>query len=206
VTAPRLAAAALACVLAGCAARVPAAPVAARAQDPRAADPGDWRGRGRLRAGGLGPGLAADCLLRVAGGRARAVFLSDEGLLLADVEATDEGPVVHRAAPGLGDRAILLATLIAPYARPPETLAGWRRGVRFARTTSDRRLSGGDPLLLRRVDGPGWPVTVSDYRPAAGGMVPRSLVADGPFTLELRLLLTEVDRLAPPAATAPERP
>ena len=180
-----------------CSPRVPVAPRSARGQDPHAAAAGEWRGRGRLEIHAFGQRFSAGCLLRAQGGGARAVFLGDEGLMLADLEVSPAGVTVHRAVDALRPRVDALAALIAPYARLEEQRA-WRRGVLHARTAQDARRYGGDPLLLRRIDGRGWPLSVGDYAPGAGGLIPRLVAAHGPLGIGLRLRLTEVGPLTPP--------
>lgn len=183
--------------VAGCSARVPSAPAAARGQDPHAAAPEAWRGRGRVELSGFGRRFSVGCLLRGTAAGARAVFLSDEGVVLADIEVGPAGLTAHRVVPALRPRLAVLAGLIGPYVRPPERRRAWRRGVLRADTVLDRRSYGGDPLLLRRIDGSGWPVTVADYAPAAGGLVARRVVAHGPLGTALRLHLVELAPLTP---------
>lgn len=185
-------------LLAGCSPRVPVAPATARGQDPHATAPGDWRGRGRIEVAALGRRFSAGCLVRGKAGAARVVVLSDEGLVLADLEIGPAGLTVHRVTQAFQPRVARLAGLIAPYARLPEAQRTWRRGVLRATTAGDVRCYGGDPLLLRRIEGRGWPLTVSDYAAVAGGWVPRLVAADGPFGAELRLRLTELGPLGAP--------
>ena len=185
-------------LIVGCSPRVPVAPAALRGQDPHATAPGDWRGRGRIEIHGFNQRFSAGCLVRGTLSTARAVFLSDEGLVLADLELGPAGLTVHRLVPALRPRVETLAGLIAPYVRLDETQRGWRRGVLRAATAQDVRRYGGDPLLLRRIDGRGWPLTVGDYVPVAGGLVPRLVTAHGPLGVGLRLRLVEVGPLTPP--------
>jgi len=193
----RLLALLLTCAAVGCAPRLPPTPSAARAQDPYATAPGDWRGAGRLTLSGFGRRASVGVLMRVRAGVARAALVEDGGLVLADLEIGGAGVVVHRLAADLRPHQAVLVDLVAVYARLPEPERAWRRGALRARTAQDRRSYAGDPLLLRRVDGAGWPVHVADFVTVAGGLVPQRLVADGPFTAELRLTLSEVIALAP---------
>ena len=179
-------------LLGGCSPRVPIAPTAARAQDPHACATGPWRARGRAELAGFGRRISVEFVLRADDGGARAVFLSDDGVLLADLAIGAAGLTVHRIVPALRPRAVYLAALVAPYARLPEPRRSWVRGVLRAETAHDVRRYGGDPLLLRRIDGPGWPVTVADHAAVAGGLVPRLVVAEGPLGAELRLRLVEL--------------
>jgi len=188
---------ALALLLVSCRPRVPIAPTAARTQDPQAMAPGDWRGRGRIEASGFGRRLSADCLVRVQANGVRAVLLSDDGVVLADLEIAASGSIQHRLADPLASRTAQLNGLIAPFTHLPETQRTWRRGVLRAVTAQDVRWYGGDPLLLRRIEGRGWPVTITDHAPVAGGLVPRMIVADGPLGIELRLRLVELSALTP---------
>ncbi|HYE06841.1 MAG TPA: hypothetical protein VEL07_15095 [Planctomycetota bacterium] len=182
----------------GCA-RVPAAPEAARTQAPQAGPAVAWNGRGRFSVAAPGRALDAEFIVRAdPGGDGRApevrlVLLADAGVLLADVSLTAAGATVHRAVDDLKDRGQDLARLLDPWL-PAASGAErrWRDGRLIERAGRRRRWFGGDPLLLRRVDQDGWPLTVSDYRPAGGALIAREIAADGPWTVAMRLRLVNV--------------
>ncbi|MBA3848210.1 MAG: hypothetical protein H0X45_16390, partial [Planctomycetes bacterium] len=184
-------------------------PEAARAQAPRAGAEEAWNGRGRFTVVAPGHALDAEFVVRAdPGGEGRSpevrlVLLADAGVLLADVSLTAAGATVHRAVDDLRERAGDLARLLDPWLpAAPDAARSWRDGRLIERAGARRRWFGGDPLLLRRVDEDGWPLTVADYRLSGEALIAREIVADGPWTVEMRLRLVEV-RLTPTATTSP---
>lgn len=57
------------------------------------------------------------------------------------------------------------------------------------------RWYGGDPVLLRRVEGGGWPLQISDYRMTPLGLMAHHIRADGPLGAEITLRLDTVEVL-----------
>jgi len=55
------------------------------------------------------------------------------------------------------------------------------------------RWYGGDPVVLRRVEGDGWPVEISDYRVTSVGLMAHHVRAVGPLGAELSLRIDTVE-------------
>ncbi len=198
---------ALAAIVAGCA-RVPPTPKAAQGQQPRAGAEVAWNGRGRFTVVAPGRAVDAEFVVRSDPGgdgqapEVRLALLADAGVLLADVSLTPSGVTVHRVVDDLRERVDALARLLDPWLPPTSgATRSWDDDRLIERAGERRRWFGGDPLLLRRVDGDGWPLTVADYRLSGTSLIAHEISADGPWTVEMRLRLVEV-RLTP-APTSP---
>ena len=178
----------------GCSPRVPAVPASARAQDPRAAPTTPWVGKGRLEVVVPGKRMSGTAILRSLGdGAVRAAFLSDEGVLLADLTAKDGTWSVTRSIPDLERALPHLGRLVAQaYARVMEGERTWDDDRLQAHAGDALRWYGGDPVLLRAVEGGGLDLLVEDWRPLDGGLFPHEARAEGPFGITIRLHLSEV--------------
>ncbi len=178
----------------GCGPRVAPVPDAARGQTPRAAPTTAWIGKGRLEVVAPGRRVSGTAILRSLGdGAVRAAFLSDEGLLLADLTARDGTWSVTRSIPDLERALPHLGRLVAQaYAAVAEGEPTWDDDRLRIQTGDALRWYGGDPILLRAVEGGGLDLLVEDWRPLAIGLFPHEARAEGPFGITIRLRLTEV--------------
>ncbi|TVR39461.1 MAG: hypothetical protein EA402_14590 [Planctomycetota bacterium] len=139
--------------------------------------PGDfaWRAQGRLRLDLREGSIAGTAhLLGMANNSLRVVLLADGGVVIDDILLTSrdrrlpdhQGPL-KRIAPALRHALLQMR----------EDSAEWRGGILTAQAREDAstRFYGGDPLALRRIEGPwGW-VTVGDYRLRENLLVPHHL-------------------------------
>ncbi|MBA3684417.1 MAG: hypothetical protein H0W72_04165 [Planctomycetes bacterium] len=174
--------------LAGCGRSVPATPRAARTQaieQPFVA----WRGEGRITVSWPGGRLSADCWLRRAEPTAvRVAIVGDGGLTLADLEIGAGGATIHAAVSDLRPRLQpVIDLLTAAYGPADEQCRRWQNGRLRVETTSGARWYGGDPLLLRRADGPGSAVWLADYRPLAGLHIAHDLSTEGIVEIVIRI-------------------
>jgi hypothetical protein len=178
----------------GCRPRVPEVPAAARGQAPQTAPTTPWIGKGRLEVVAPGKRMSGSVILRSLGdGAVRAAFLSDEGLLLADLTARDGRWTVTRSIPDLERALPHLGRLVAQaYASVGETGRSWEDDRLLATAGDARRWYGGDPILLRAVDGGGLDLLVEDWRPFGAVLLPHEARAEGPFGITIRLHLDEV--------------
>jgi hypothetical protein len=180
-------------LVAGCSPRVPEVPESARGQVPRAAPQSAWIGRGRLEVVAPGKRLSGTAILRSIGdGSVRAAFISDEGLLLADLTAHHGAWTVTHAIPDLERALPHLGRLVAQaYARVDDATRTWDDGRLRADAGRELRWYGGDPLLLRAVEGEGFDLLVEDWRPLGNDLLPHEARAEGPFGITIRLRLNE---------------
>lgn len=182
-------------VLAGCSPRVPEVPASARGQTPRAGALGAWVGKGRLEVVAPGKRLSGSAILRSLGdGAVRAAFLSDEGLLLADLTARDGTWTVARSVADMERALPHLGRLVAQaYARVDDAGSRtWDDDRLQARAGDALRWYGGDPVLLRAVEGGGLDLLVEDWRLVGADLIPHEARAEGPFGITIRLRLTEI--------------
>jgi hypothetical protein len=203
----RLAIIALAAVLAGCASRIPSIPETARDQPPRAAPSVPWFGQGRMELSVPGKRLSCTAFVRGLGNRqARLVLMSDEGLQLADLRSTADGYDVIAALPDLNKALPHLGRLLRQaFALPPEERS-WSDDRIAARNGGSTRWYGGDPVLLREVEGDGLDLVIEDYRQIGPELVPFEARASGPFGITLRIRLSMARLLAPIADATPAAP
>jgi hypothetical protein len=169
-------------------------PAAARHQTPRAAPLTPWVGKGRLEVVAPGRRLSGTAILRSLGdGAVRGAFLSDEGVLLADLTARDGAWTVHRHVVDMERALPHLGRLVAQgYARVDDATRAWDDD-RLRATAGDAvRWYGGDPVLLRAVEGGGLDLLVEDWRSVDATLVPYEARAEGPFGITIRLHLAEV--------------
>lgn len=181
-------------VIAGCSPRVPEVPASARSQTPRAAALTPWVGKGRLEVVAPGKRLSGTAILRSLGdGAVRAAFLSDEGLLLADLTATDGTWTVTRSVADMERALPHLGRLVAQaYARVDDTTRAWNDDRLRAEVGDAIRWYGGDPVLLRAVEGGGLDLLVEDWRMVGAELIPHEARAEGSFGITIRLRLTDI--------------
>ena len=181
-------------LLSGCGSRVPPVPESARGQVPRAAPLAAWQARGRLEL--VVPGKRISCTAIVRGlgnGTARAAFISDEGVLLADLTANPTSFAVIKAIPDLADAMPHLGRLVMQaYAGMPNETRTWEDDRLVAVAGTERRIYGGDPLLLREVDGSGLDLLLEDYRQLGSELLPHEVRGEGPLGITLRIRLGQV--------------
>jgi hypothetical protein len=201
--------------LGGCAPRVPEVPEIARGQTPRGAPLAPWQGKGRLEVVVPITGARISCtaILRGMGdGSARAVFLSDEGLILADLTAADGTFTVTQSIAALSDALPHLGRMVAQaFAAPPAEMRTWEDGRLIAQVGDDQRWYGGDPLLLRCITGHGFDIYLEDYRQLGGELLAWEVRGEGPLGITLRIRLQEAVRpakatVAPSPPNAPSSP
>jgi hypothetical protein len=202
--------AALLLLAGGCSPRVDAVPESAHAQIPRGAPNAAWQGRGRLEVV-MPTGSRISCTAIVRGmgdGSARAVFLSDEGIILADLTAAEGTYAVIQSIPALDDALPHIGRLFAQaFAAPPSEVRSWSDDRLIAQSGEDQRWYGGDPLLLRCVTGHHFDIYLEDYRQLGGELLAWEVRGEGPLGLTLRIRLQEASsarsRNAGAAAPAP---
>jgi hypothetical protein len=199
----RLAAALAGALLAaaGCAPRVDAVPAAAQGQPPRAAPNAPWQAQGRLELVLPGKRISCTAILRGLGnGATRAVFLSDEGLQLADLTGEAGAYTVTQSIPDLADALPQLGRLVAQaYAAPASEVRAWRDDRLVATSGDEVRWYGGDPLLLRCVVGHHVDIYLEDYRQLGGELLPWEARGEGPLGITIRLRLQSARPAAKPA-------
>lgn len=181
-------------VITGCSPRVPEVPASARNQTPRAAALTPWVGKGRLEVVAPGKRLSGTAILRSLGdGAVRAAFLSDEGLLLADLTAKDGSWTVARSVADMQPALPHLGRLVAQaYARIDDATRTWDDDRLRADVGDATRWYGGDPVLLRAVEGGGLDLLVEDWRMIGTDLIPHEARAEGPFGITIRLRLSEL--------------
>ncbi|HEX3135528.1 MAG TPA: hypothetical protein VHX44_18335 [Planctomycetota bacterium] len=181
-------------VVVGCSPRVPEVPASARGQTPRSAPLTPWVGKGRLEVVAPGKRLSGTAILRSLGdGAVRAAFLSDEGLLLADLTAKDGAWTVARSVADMERALPHLGRLVAQaYARIDDHERTWDDDRLRAQAGDTVRWYGGDPVLLRAVEGGGLDLLLEDWRMFGTDLLPYEARAEGPFGITIRLRLTEV--------------
>lgn len=178
-------------LLAGCAGNLPRAGLAS-AQPPAGGSPAvAWRDvQGRLVVDA--PLHRFSCRLvveRDGAGTVRLVALADEGPVLFDVACDHAGVVRHAAQEGMASAAEALAWLAWQAWGPQDARGGrWSDGLWLVADGEAVRTYGGDPLLLRGVDGPGPDLDVGDYRPWQDGLLAFQSVATGTgYALSIKL-------------------
>lgn len=173
--------------------RVPAIPAAARQQVPAEAGPESaWSGRGRIEVDAGSRRISGDLLVKYQGHSVAMVVLADGGITMLSGTVSAEQRTVHACLDDLVPHAEALLGIAAawlPY-RGPE--AEWKANARYRDTASGRRWYGGDPVLLRRIDGPSWPTQVADYRLVEGRWFAHALTAEAPLGASIRLQLRDV--------------
>ena len=185
----------LACLLLVCTAcgdRVPGIPEGARGQEPADAAPTPpWSGRGRVEVRAGSRHFSGDLLVRARGESLAVVLLADGGVevLSGRVHATSQDLVACRE--DLRDHGEAILAIAAAWLHPAAD-AVWEGETRCRRAEERSYRYGGDPVLLRRVEGTPWPVQVEDYRAAAGTWVAHRLVGEGPYGVRVVLRLIEV--------------
>jgi hypothetical protein len=191
----------------GCSPRVDAVPESARGQIPRSAPNAPWQGKGRLEVAMPVAGLRISCTAIVRGmgdGSARAVFLSDEGITLADITAAAGAYSVIQSIPALDNALPHLGRMFAQaFAAPPSEVRSWVDDRLIAIAGDDERWYGGDPLLLRCVTGHQFDVYLEDYRQLGGELLAWEVRGEGPLGLTLRIRLQEASSARSRAAGAP---
>jgi hypothetical protein len=178
-----------------CSPRVPEVPASARGQTPRAAPLTPWVGKGRLEVVAPGKRLSGTAILRSLGdGAVRAAFLSDEGLLLADLTAKDGSWTVARSVADMERALPHLGRLVAQaYARIDDTaIRTWDDNRIRAESGDAIRWYGGDPVLLRAVEGGGLDLLIEDWNSQSGELMPHEARAEGPFGITIRLRLSVI--------------
>jgi hypothetical protein len=141
-----------------------------------------------------GKRLSGTAILRSLGdGAVRAAFLSDEGLLLADLTAKDGAWTVARSVADMERALPHLGRLVAQaYARIDDHERTWDDDRLRAQAGDTVRWYGGDPVLLRAVEGGGLDLLLEDWRMFGTDLLPYEARAEGPFGITIRLRLTEV--------------
>jgi hypothetical protein len=191
--------------LSACSPRVPEVPAAARGQTPRAAPITPWIAKGRLEVVAPGKRLSGTAIVRSLGdGAVRAAFLSDEGILLTDLTAKNGSWTVTRSIPDMERALPHLGRLIAQaYAQVADNERTWEND-RLRATAGDAvRWYGGDPILLRAIEGGGLDVLIEDWRPLGAQWLPHEARAEGPFGITIRLHVTEANVSAASPAVTP---
>jgi hypothetical protein len=172
-------------LLVGCADRGPEIPDTARDQVPQGAPDRRWFGEGRLELKAPGKRLSCTALVRGLGhGRARMALVTDEGVQLADLTAGPDGCTVNQKLEVM-DRALpilefLLRQAWTAHGDDHPQANDHRLQVIDA---EDTRWYGGDPVLLRAVEGPGMDLVISDWRPFGEKLLPYAAVAHTGFGL-----------------------
>jgi len=194
----------------GCSPRVDAVPESARAQIPRGAPNAAWQGKGRLEVAMPVTGTRISCTAIVRGmgdGSARAVFLSDEGIILADITAAAGAYTVNQAIPAFDSALPHIGRLFAQaFAAPPSEVRSWSDDRLIALSGDDQRWYGGDPLLLRCVTGHQFDIYLEDYRQLGGELLAWEVRGEGPLGLTLRIRLQEASSARGRAAGAAAAP
>lgn len=183
-------------LVAGCSPRVPEVPESARGQTPRAAPLTPWVGKGRLEVVAPGKRLSGTAILRSLGdGSVRAAFLSDEGLLLVDLTAKDGTWSVTKSVADMERALPHLGRLVAQgYASIEDTKERTWEDDRLRAPAGDAlRWYGGDPVLLRAVEGGGLDLLVEDWRMVGTNLIPHEARAEGPFGITIRLRLSQIE-------------
>jgi hypothetical protein len=196
-------------LVAGCGPTIPDIPQAARAQTPRAAPRSPFFGQGRLEL--VVPGKRISCTALVRGfgdGRARLALMEDvSGMQLADLTATADGYQVTQAIDEVRKALPQLGRLVRHAwglpADPPERLE-WHDATLAVHVGPDTRWYGGDPVLLRAVEGDGLDLSIEDYRPlgTTTELIAHEARAKGPLGITIRIHL-DPSQVWPRPATPP---
>jgi hypothetical protein len=183
------------CLLAGCyGIPVDRVGTLAKEQAPYAAPDVAWSARGRLSLVLPGKVMSLTSYVRrSAGGELRVAMMDDGGLMACDIAYGESGAVIHYCRDELVQLVPVFKLLFKGSYQPAAPQhATWRSGRLREKTDQWSRWYGGDPLALRYIRGPGWPVEVGDYRVASGLLLPHRAVADGPWGTELQFQLETV--------------
>jgi hypothetical protein len=182
-------------VMVGCGVRVPEVPESARTQTPRGAPTSPWVGKGRLEVVAPGKRMSGSVIIRGLGDASvRAAFISDEGLLLADVSARDGVYTVNKSIADMERALPHLGRLVAhAYGQITESERQWKGGHLIGTHRDTVRWYGGDPILLRAVTGDGLDLLIEDYRWLGMELVPYEARAEGPFGITIRLRLQSAE-------------
>jgi hypothetical protein len=178
-------------IIIGCSPRIAPVPDSARTQIPHAAPTIAWVGKGRLEVVAPGKRMSGSAIIRGLGdGSVRAAFISDEGLLLADISARDGAYTVNKSITDMERALPHLGRLVAQaYGQVTETTPIWDDGILLAKHNNTVRWYGGDPILLRAITGEGLDILIEDYRWLNQELVPYEARAEGPFGMTIRLRL-----------------
>ncbi len=190
-------------VLTACGPRVAPVPESARGQTPRMAPTSPWQGRGRLELVAPGKRISCGAIVRGLGdGSARVAFISDEGLLLADLSLKPGSWEAITAIADLKDALPHLGRLAAQaFAAAPTEERQWQDDAIAAKAGKQVRWYGGDPVLLRAVTGGGLDLLLEDWRMVGTELVPCEVRGEGPFGITIRIRLDptslKLGKLAP---------
>ncbi len=127
---------------------------------------------------------------RDAAGGVRLALLADEGVLLCDVAVNGGQVTVYREVPDLVGRGEGLGQLSwqAWGASSTDQPGVWQGGAWRVDDGIRQRWFAGDPLALRRIEGPGPRCEVGDYRPWGQGLLAYQAQLSGlGFTVTLQL-------------------
>ena len=190
-------------LLTACGSRVAPVPESARGQTPRSAPMAPWQGRGRLELVVPGKRISCGAIVRGLGnGNARVAFISDEGLLLADLSLTPGAWETITAIPDMKDALPHLGRLAAQaFAGAPLEERHWKDDIIAAQAADQVRWYGGDPVLLRAVTGGGLALLLEDWRMLGTELVPCEVRGEGPFGITIRIRLDQAslrNMAAPP--------
>ena len=90
-----------------------------------------------------------------------------------------------------------------PVAQVADNERTWEND-RLRATAGDAvRWYGGDPILLRAIEGGGLDVLIEDWRPLGAQWLPHEARAEGPFGITIRLHVTEANVSAASPAVTP---
>ena len=178
-------------LLTACGPRVAPVPESARGQTPRTAPTSPWQGRGRLELVAPGKRISCGAIVRGLGdGSARVAFISDEGLLLADLSLKPGAWETITAIADLKDALPHLGRLAAQaFAAAPMEERHWQDNAIAASAGDQVRWYGGDPVLLRAVTGGGLDLLLEDWRMLGTELVPCEVRGEGPFGITIRIRL-----------------
>ncbi len=187
----------IALALTSCGGRGPEIPPFARAQIPHAAPDTRWFGEGRLELVAPGKRLSCTALVRGLGhGQARLALVSDEGVLLADLTAGPAGCTVNQKLAAM-DRAIpLLERMLRQAWTAHDGDKPTPSHDRLAMTDGlDTRWYGGDPVLLRAVEGDGLDLDIGDWRLFGDTLLPWAVT--GHATLGIVTVTIHLNKVRP---------
>jgi hypothetical protein len=189
---------ALVMVLAGliaCGSRVAPIPQAARMQVPAEGGPTwAWRASGRLELDAHGRRLSADVHLRCRPDQAILIaIIADGGITLLSGSVTDDDITIANCVEDLRPHAQAILALADAY-RSSAVESNWVGEHREARIGKVRRAYGGDPVLLRRIDGHDWPIRIEDYRRVDDAWIAHALIGEAPWGVAVSIRLRDAHR------------
>lgn len=133
-----------------------------------------------------------ECYLRRETGTLRYALIADGGISLAEGALPRVSPPKVQA--DIATHIPALERLLAEaYLIGPPTNSVWAGSIRRQDDQQRIRWYGGDPVLLRWVEGGGWPLEFSDYRLTHVGLIAHQVRADGPWGAELSVRLDRVE-------------